>query len=50
MKDLREERKAPIPLSEKEKAAIARSQAAAKRGEFASDDEVRAVWAKYGLS
>jgi hypothetical protein len=28
---------------------IARSKAAAKRGEFASEDQVRAVWAKHGL-
>lgn len=39
----------PIPLSQEEKDAIARSKAAAARGEFASDDEVRAVWAKHGL-
>jgi hypothetical protein len=38
----------PVQLSEDERAAIARSKAAATRGEFASDDEVRAVWAKYG--
>jgi hypothetical protein len=44
-----EESKAAAPLSAEEREAIARSQAAAKRGEFASDDDVRAVWAKYGL-
>ena len=39
----------PIPLSTEEREAIARSKAAAERGEFATDDEVRAVWAKHGL-
>jgi len=38
----------PVQMSEDERAAIARSKAAAARGDFASDDEVRAVWAKYG--
>jgi len=39
---------APIPLSPEEREAIARSKAAASRGEFATDEEVRAVWAKHG--
>jgi hypothetical protein len=39
---------APIPLTPGEREAIARSKAAAARGEFASDDEVRTVWAKHG--
>jgi predicted transcriptional regulator len=39
----------PIPLSPAESAAITNSKAAAARGEFATDDEVRAVWAKHGL-
>ena len=39
---------APVPLAPEERAAIARSKAAATRGEFATDDEVRAVWAKHG--
>jgi hypothetical protein len=38
----------PVPLTPGERAAIARSKAAATHGEFASDDEVRAVWAKHG--
>jgi hypothetical protein len=38
-----------VSLSDEERAAIARSKAAAARGEFASDDEVRAVWARHGL-
>jgi hypothetical protein len=37
------------PLTDDERAAIARSKAEAARGEFATDEEVRAVWSKYGL-
>jgi hypothetical protein len=40
---------APVVLSPKEQEAIARSKAAADRGEFATDEQVRAVWAKRGL-
>ena len=36
-------------LSDAERLAIARSKDAAVRGEFASDAQVRAVWAKHGL-
>ena len=36
-------------LTPEEAAAIAASKAAAARGEFATDEEVRAVWAKHGL-
>jgi hypothetical protein len=39
----------PVPLTPEEQTAIAASKAAAARGEFASNDQVRAVWAKYGL-
>jgi hypothetical protein len=39
----------PMPLTADEQTAIARSKAAAARGEFASEDQVRAVWAKHGL-
>lgn len=39
----------PVLLTGDERAAIARSKAAAVRGEFATDDEVRAVWAKHEL-
>jgi hypothetical protein len=39
----------PVVLSDDERAAIARSKAAASRGEFATDEQVRAVWAKHGL-
>ena len=40
---------APLPLTADEQAAIERSKSAAARGEFASDEQVRAVWAKHGL-
>jgi hypothetical protein len=40
---------APIILSSEEREAIARSRAAAGRGEFATDEQVRAVWARHGL-
>jgi hypothetical protein len=40
---------APVHLSPEEREAIARSMEQASRGEFATDEEVRAVWAKYGL-
>lgn len=40
---------APVTLSPEERDAIARSKAAADRDEFATDEQVRAVWAKHGL-
>ncbi len=40
---------APVSLSSEEREAVARSKAAAGRGEFATDEQVRAVWAKHGL-
>ncbi len=39
----------PVTLSPDERAAIATSKAAAVRGEFASDQQLRAVWNKHGL-
>ena len=39
----------PVKLSPDEQAAIAASKEAAARGEFATDAQVRAVWAKHGL-
>jgi hypothetical protein len=39
----------PVSLSAEERAAIARSKAAAANGEFAADEQVRAVWAKHRL-
>jgi hypothetical protein len=40
---------APVALSPEERAAITESKAQAAKGHFATDDEVRAVWAKHGL-
>ncbi len=40
---------AAVVLSPEEREAIARSKAAADRGEFATEEQVRAVWAKHGL-
>ncbi|MGH6824002.1 MAG: hypothetical protein ACRECP_07735 [Methylocella sp.] len=38
-----------VALSLEERSALAISKAAAAKGEFASDEQVRAVWAKHGL-
>jgi len=39
----------PVPLTPEEHAAITSSKIAAARGEFATEEEVRAVWAKHSL-
>jgi hypothetical protein len=39
----------PVALSPEERAAIVASKAAAARGEFATDEQVRGVWAKHSL-
>ena len=39
---------APIGLSVDEHAAVAAGKSAVARGEFASDEQVRAAWAKHG--
>jgi hypothetical protein len=39
----------PVALTPEEQAAITASKAAATRGEFATEEQVRAVWAKHGL-
>ncbi|HLJ70439.1 MAG TPA: hypothetical protein VKU03_03920 [Roseiarcus sp.] len=39
----------PILLTSDERAAIAASKAAAARGEFATDEQIAAIWRKYGL-
>lgn len=39
----------PHALSKEERAAISTSKEAAARGEFATDEEVAAVWRKHGL-
>jgi hypothetical protein len=38
-----------VPLSAEERAAIATSKSAAARDDFATEEQVRAVWAKHGL-
>jgi hypothetical protein len=38
-----------VTLSPEERAAVANSKAAAARGGFATDDQMRAVWVKHGL-
>jgi predicted transcriptional regulator len=38
-----------IQLTPEEEASFDESLAQAERGEFATDDQVRAVWAKHGL-
>jgi hypothetical protein len=40
---------APVVLSTDDRAAINASKVAASRGEFATDEQVRAVWAKHSL-
>jgi hypothetical protein len=44
-----EDGSAPVALPPEERLVIAVSKAAAARGEFATDEQVRAVWAKHGL-
>ncbi len=39
----------PIQLTAEEEADLDASLAEAERGEFAADEEVRAMWAKHGL-
>jgi hypothetical protein len=39
----------PVALSNDERSAISVSKEAAVRGEFATDAQVRAIWAKHGL-
>jgi hypothetical protein len=43
------EPEAPYVLSPEEDESLGLSEAAAARGEFATEAEVRAVWAKHGL-
>ncbi|TXM73057.1 hypothetical protein FV222_24845 [Methylobacterium sp. WL103] len=44
-----EEARRPAALTAEDEASFAISRAQAARGEFATDDAVRAVWAKHGL-
>ncbi len=39
----------PIPLTPEDEAAIALSRAESARGEYATDEEIAAIWAKHGL-
>ena len=39
---------APVALRDDERAAISRSRAAAARGEFATDEQVRRAWQQRG--
>jgi hypothetical protein len=39
----------PVPLTPEDQTAIAASKAAPARSKFASDEQVRAVWATHGL-
>ena len=39
----------PVMLSPEERTAISASKAAATRGEFATEEQVRRTWAKHGL-
>ena len=41
--------RAPVALTADKRAAIAASKAAAARGEFATEEQVRAIWAKHDL-
>jgi hypothetical protein len=38
-----------VALTDDERAAVAASKEAAARGELATEEQVRAVWAKHGL-
>ncbi len=38
-----------VDLTPQEETAVLRSREAAARGEFATDEQVRAIWAKHGL-
>jgi predicted transcriptional regulator len=38
-----------VQLTPEEEASFDESLAQAERGEFATDDQVRAIWAKHGL-
>jgi len=39
----------PLQIPDEVRTKILRSKEEASRGEFLSDDEVRAIWAKHGL-
>jgi hypothetical protein len=39
----------PIPLTADDIAMIARSREESARGDYANDEEIAAIWAKFGL-
>ncbi|MGA3063490.1 MAG: hypothetical protein ABSD90_09720 [Methylocystis sp.] len=39
----------PLQLTAEEEASFEESLAQAERGEFATDEQMRAIWAKHGL-
>jgi predicted transcriptional regulator len=39
----------PIQLTAEEEASFDESFAQAERGEFATDEQIRAIWSKHGL-
>jgi predicted transcriptional regulator len=43
------EEQPPIQLTAEEASSFEASLAEAERGEFATDEQVRAIWAKHGL-
>jgi predicted transcriptional regulator len=47
--DLAGDDEAAAPLTAEEEASLDESLAQAERGEFATDEQVRAIWAKHGL-
>ena len=49
MLNLAGDRQGIVPLTTEEEASFGKSLAQAARGEFATDEAVEAVWAKYGL-
>lgn len=46
---LTDEEKPVYVMTPEEEASMEESTAQAERGEFATDEQVRAIWAKYGL-
>lgn len=44
-----DEDRPPVDLTHEEEEAVLRSRAAAARGEFATDEQIGAIWAKHGL-
>jgi predicted transcriptional regulator len=46
---LAENDEAVYQLTDEENSSLAESLAQAARGEFATDEQVRAIWAKHGL-